>query len=127
MKIILDGADWGKLIQMGWIIDPNNLQEDEIETAAELLYDKAVEYLWDNVDTKTGDSDDIEVSNKTIVASISYTAIPEKEDLQNLLDSYDLYELREAIDNIEDYEDEVYLDKEDHVLSIINVIKSMRG
>lgn len=127
MKIFLDSADWYKLIQMGWIIDPNNLQDDEIETTAECLYDKAVEYLWDNVDTKTGGDDVVEVSNKSIVAYIEYTAIPEKEDLQNLLDSYDLYELREAIDNIEDYEDETYVDKEDHVLDIINVIKSMRG
>lgn len=127
MKIFLDSADWGKLIQMDWIIDPKELQDDEIETIAEVLYDKAVEYLWDSVDTKTGDSDDVKVSNKSIVAYIGYTAIPEKEDLQNLLDSYDLYDLREAIDNIEDYEDETHLDKEDHILDIINVIKSMRG
>lgn len=127
MKIFLDSADWEKLIQMGWIIDPNELQDDEIENAARCLYDKAVKYLWDNVDTKTGGDGDVEVSNKSVVTYISYTAIPEKEDLQNLLDSYDLYNLREAIDNIERYEDETYTDEEDHVLDIIIDIKSMRG
>lgn len=126
MKIFLNSVDWDKLIQMGWIIDPNELQDDEIETTAKCLYDKAVKYLWDNVDTKTGGDGDVEVSNKSIVAYISYNAIPEKEDLQNLLDSYDLYDLREAIDNIEYYEDKTLPDEEDHVLDIIIDIKSMR-
>lgn len=127
MKIILTNADWKSLIEMGWIIDPNGLQDDEIETTAEVLYDKAVEYLWDNVDAESGGAGDVEVSNKSIVTYIDYIAIPEKENLQNLLDSYDLYDLREAIDNIEEYEDEIFADKEDHIQDIIKVIKRMRG